>query len=97
MDELDPDILMIFEQRVHQIAGVLGKKVKVYLNDALINYPTFKDYCLLFLKDQTEVVEFNVKRWNVVACPSSGQFQQLSFVNMLHTSKGGSHVKYVLD
>lgn len=37
------------------------------------------------------------ERWEVCVCPSDGQFTQMSFVNAISTSKGGTHVSYVAD
>jgi DNA topoisomerase II len=36
-------------------------------------------------------------RWQVIVCKSEGQFMQVSFVNGIYTSKGGTHVNYILD
>lgn len=36
-------------------------------------------------------------RWDVAIAPSDEQFQQVSFVNSIHTSKGGTHVALVTD
>ncbi|RKP24497.1 DNA topoisomerase II [Syncephalis pseudoplumigaleata] len=37
------------------------------------------------------------QRWEVAFTVSDGQFQQVSFVNGICTSKGGTHVNYVAD
>jgi len=36
-------------------------------------------------------------RWEVVVAPSDGQFTQVSFVNAICTTKGGTHVNAVVD
>lgn len=36
-------------------------------------------------------------RWEVGFAVSEGQFQQVSFVNSIFTSKGGTHTNYVAD
>ena len=36
-------------------------------------------------------------RWEVVVSFSEGQFRQVSFVNGICTSKGGTHVNYLVD
>lgn len=35
------------------------------------------------------------ERWEVAFAPSEGQFQQVSFVNSIATTKGGTHVDYI--
>lgn len=36
-------------------------------------------------------------RWQVYVCQSEGHFCQVSFVNGISTSKGGTHVNYLVD
>ncbi len=36
-------------------------------------------------------------RWQLIISESEGQFQQVSFVNSICTSRGGSHVNYVTE
>ena len=36
-------------------------------------------------------------RWNLIISQSEGQFQQVSFVNSICTSRGGTHVNYVTE
>lgn len=36
-------------------------------------------------------------RWEVVVSYSATQFQHVSFVNSIFTSKGGTHVTHVTD
>lgn len=37
------------------------------------------------------------ERWEVCVAVSEGQFQHVSFVNAISTSKGGTHVAHVTD
>lgn len=37
------------------------------------------------------------ERWEIVVSQSEGQFQQVSFVNSICTTKGGTHVNYVVE
>lgn len=37
------------------------------------------------------------ERWEIIVSQSEGQFQQVSFVNSISTSKGGTHVNYVVE
>lgn len=36
-------------------------------------------------------------RWEVLVGVSDGRFQQVSFVNSIATTKGGTHINYVVD
>lgn len=37
------------------------------------------------------------ERWQVVVSLSDGEFKQVSFVNSICTTKGGTHVNYIVD
>lgn len=45
----------------------------------------------------TDNKTMNNQRWEVIATISEGQFQNVSFVNSICTSKGGTHVNYITD
>ncbi|ETW58282.1 DNA topoisomerase 2 [Plasmodium falciparum CAMP/Malaysia] len=50
--------------------------------------------------DEDEIVKIHEKqhRWEIVVSKSDGsQFQQVSFVNSICTTKGGSHVNYIVE
>ncbi|CRH03817.1 DNA topoisomerase II, putative [Plasmodium relictum] len=52
------------------------------------------------VNDDEEIVKIHEKqhRWEIVISRSDGsQFQQVSFVNSICTTKGGSHVNYIVD
>ncbi|CAJ0626508.1 16528_t:CDS:2 [Entrophospora sp. SA101] len=106
MTELTDDIIALLSKRVFDMAGTV-KDVKVFLNYKRIQVKNFKEYVQMYLKSvnaagassRTTVVHehFN-DRWEVSVTPSvEGQFQQVSFVNSICTSKGGTHVKHVID
>jgi len=50
MDCLEKDIVALMEKRVLDMAGCLGKTVKVELNGTLIPLKSFEDYAEFFLK-----------------------------------------------
>ncbi|KAF8097776.1 hypothetical protein N665_0281s0039 [Sinapis alba] len=103
MTHLEDDVVALMSKRVFDIAGCLGKTVKVELNGKLIPIKSFTDYVDLYLaaanKSRTEplprMVEKVNDRWEVCVSISEGQFQQVSFVNSIATIKGGTHVDYV--
>jgi DNA topoisomerase-2 len=44
------------------------------------------------------VYEENGDRWEyAVALTTTNEFAQVSFVNGIHTAKGGKHVEYILN
>ncbi|CBZ55157.1 hypothetical protein NCLIV_055820 [Neospora caninum Liverpool] len=49
---------------------------------------------------ETKVIKIHEKQWRweiVISSTDGGQFQQVSFVNSICTTKGGSHVTHVLE
>ena len=51
----------------------------------------------MYIGDSKRVYESTNERWEYVAALSpSAEFVQISFVNGIHTSKGGKHVEYIL-
>ena len=106
MSGLDADIVGLMQKRVYDIAGSIGEKTKVYLNNKRLSIKGFKDYCDLYLKafemDVPKVHDRVNDRWEIVVSLSDpkegcGQFQQVSFVNGICTTKGGTHVNHVVD
>lgn len=56
----------------------------------------------MYLHSGEEVVkirdqEVDNERWQIVVSLSEGEFRQVSFVNSICTSKGGTHVNYIVD
>ncbi|CAI9769727.1 unnamed protein product [Fraxinus pennsylvanica] len=96
MTHLEDDVLALMKKRVVDMAGCLGKTVKVELNGEDIRVKSFGEYCNLYLKSAFRMEE-KVDRWEVCVSLSEGQFQQVSFVNSISTIKGGTHVDYVTN
>ena len=108
MPGLDADIVSLMMKRVYDIAGAIGEKCKIYLNGKRLPIKGFKDYADLYLKTfgtENPVPRVHEKvndRWEIVISLSdprdgAGQFQQVSFVNSICTTKGGTHVNHVVD
>ena len=105
MDILDDDIVALFEKRVFDMAGITPKTVSVYLNGKKLNVKNFEDYIHMYIdasKEEDEidppiVFEKPHERWEVGMSLSESQFQQVSFVNAISTTKGGKHVDYCTD
>lgn len=97
MDRLDADMISLLKKRVYDLSGVV-KNVKVFLNDERIEVKGFKEYVKLYLPLDASVVHHVVNdRWELAFTVSEEQFQQVSFVNSICTSKGGSHVNHVVE
>ncbi|CAJ2639117.1 unnamed protein product [Trifolium pratense] len=105
MTYLEEDVVALMKKRVLDMAGCLGKTVKVELNGTLIRFKSFRDYADLFLKSAEKskpmpLPRIHAKvgdRWEICVSLSEGQFQQVSFVNSIATIKGGTHVDYITN
>lgn len=96
MTELDEDIVSLMKKRVYDMCGTL-KNVNVYLNDEIIPIKDFREYFKLYVDHNQIVYSVVNKRWEIAFAVSEEQFSQVSFVNSICTSKGGTHVNHVID
>lgn len=97
---LTPDMVALLHKRVYDIAAVTDKQVKVRYNGEVLPAKGFVSYLDLYIgsKQETErVYEEANERWEyAVAMTPQREFVQISFVNGIHTAKGGKHVEYIL-
>ncbi|KAF2864297.1 type II DNA topoisomerase [Piedraia hortae CBS 480.64] len=110
MNEMDDDFEALVKRRVYDMAGTC-KGVKVFLNGERIKIRNFKTYMEMYTKAiRTENLENDGKapeqviltdnpheRWEIGFAVSDGSFQQVSFVNSIATTHGGSHVNFIAD
>ncbi|KAJ2754111.1 DNA topoisomerase 2, partial [Coemansia pectinata] len=109
MTHLDDDAIALITRRVYDLAGCVDG-VKVFLNgEAIVLSKGFKSYVELYLlppsnsdepvssKSPDIVYKKFGDRWEVAFAVSEGQFKQVSFVNSINTSRGGTHVNYIAD
>ena len=109
MDGIDDDLEALIKRRVYDMAGTC-KGIKVYLDGQRIKIKNFKEYMEMFTKaikvergeeaagDTSEIVtDTDKNRWEIGFAVSDGSFQQVSFVNSIATTSGGSHVNYIAD
>ena len=101
LEGLTEDMISLFRKRVYDIAAVTDKNLKVRYNSQHIPVKNFTQYIDLYIgpKEETpRVYESGGDRWEyAVALSSTHEFTQVSFVNGIHTSKGGKHVEYILN
>jgi DNA topoisomerase-2 len=85
----------VFKRRVYDLAAVTS--VKVSFNGVAVPVKTFSHYVDLYLgpKTGTKRVSESWERWEY-AVAASDHFTHVSFVNGIHTAKGGKHVDYVV-
>uniref|UniRef100_A0A098VQW0 DNA topoisomerase 2 n=1 Tax=Mitosporidium daphniae TaxID=1485682 RepID=A0A098VQW0_9MICR len=105
---IDQGHLSLFYRRVFDLAGTV-KGISVFLNGKKIPISSFSSYARMYVEScafgRGEPIEsplplFHITvndRWDVAVASSEEQFQQVSFVNSIHTSKGGTHVSLITD
>ncbi|KAL8856049.1 MAG: hypothetical protein Q9178_007305 [Gyalolechia marmorata] len=109
MNGMDDDFEDLVKRRVYDLAGTI-KGVKVFLNGDMIKIRSFKKYMEMYTKaikvergdeaanDTSEIItETPDARWELGFAVSDGSFQQVSFVNSIATTSGGTHVNYIAD
>ena len=98
---LTPDLISLLKKRVYDVAAVTDKNLKVKYNSSPVPVKNFQQYIDMYIGDKTEsprVYEDNGERWEyAVALTTTNEFIQVSFVNGIHTAKGGKHVEYILN
>lgn len=98
---LTEDMISLFKKRVYDVAAITDKSVKVKYNSQAIPVKNFQQYIDMYIgpKDAAPRVYEgdSEERWEyAVALSPSHEFSQVSFVNGIHTAKGGKHVDYIL-
>ena len=101
IEGLTDDMLSLLKKRVYDVSAVTDKSLKVKYNSIQIPVKNFQQYIDLYINKDLEnskpVYESEGTRWEyAVSLSPSHEFIQVSFVNGIHTSKGGKHVDYIL-
>jgi len=95
---LTEDMIALFQKRVYDISAITDKSIKVKYNDVLVPVKNFQKYVDMYIGENTRAYETNGDRWEYAAALSPNQeYMQVSFVNGIHTAKGGKHVEYILN
>ena len=101
---LSQDVIALLKKRVYDVAAVTDKSLKVKYNSQLVPVKNFQQYIDMYIgvankEDQTttRAYEDSGERWEyAVALSPTHEFIQVSFVNGIHTAKGGKHIEYIL-
>lgn len=97
---LTNDIILLFKKRCYDVAM---KGIKVYFNNELIKSNTFQKYINLYFPENGEhkkVIDMSNERWKigVIYDPTDTlDHQNISFVNSINTSRGGTHVDNIMN
>uniref|UniRef100_A0A6C0BAC5 DNA topoisomerase (ATP-hydrolyzing) n=1 Tax=viral metagenome TaxID=1070528 RepID=A0A6C0BAC5_9ZZZZ len=98
---LNADMIALLRKRVYDVAAVTDKSLKVKYNSQLVPVKNFEQYINLYIglkETAARVYEEHGPRWEyAVALAPNHEFMQVSFVNGIHTAKGGKHVEYILN
>jgi DNA topoisomerase II len=98
---LTDDLIALLKKRTYDVSAVTDKTLKVKYNGELVPVKNFQQYIDMYIGDKNvspRVYEENGDRWEyAVALTPTNEFVQISFVNGIHTSKGGKHVEYILN
>ena len=99
--KLSDDLRALFHKRALDVAAMTAKSVKVKFNGDILPVKTFPGYIDLYIGTKGEakrIYEVGNDRWEyAVALSPTDEFQQVSFVNGIATSKGGKHVDYIMN
>lgn len=98
---LTNDLVALLKRRIYDIGAITNKNIKVKYDSNVIPIKSFLPYIDLYIGSKDEkprVYEDADPRWEyAVAISPSQEFTHVSFVNGIHTSKGGKHVEYILN
>ena len=98
---LTADMLSLFKKRAYDVSAITDKTIKVKFNGQLVPCKNFEQYIDLYVGSKTDVkrlYEMANDRWEYAVCLApKDEFQQVSFVNGICTSKGGKHVEYIMN
>jgi len=96
---IDSDLISLLKTRVYEGSAITDKRIGVHFNGEKISIKNFQDYTKLFIKDREPVVYEKInERWEfAVTLNPYDKFTQVSFVNGISTSEGGTHVDLITN
>ena len=94
MSGMDDDIYNIFEKRVYDANVCTSVNCKVKFQGEVLPKCPLSAYAKMYTKSE-EIITATCDNWTVCVAPSDDGFEQVSFVNGICTTKGGTHVDHV--
>jgi len=94
MTQMTNDIYDIFKKRVWDCNVCTSSNCKVKFQGDALAKMSFDKYAKMYTGSDN-VVSTTFDRWSVCIAPSQDGFEQVSFVNGICTTKGGTHVDHV--
>ena len=100
LNGFDEDIIDLMKRRTYDVCACTDTNVQVSYNGQVLQCKSFDKYVDFYIgnKQESNRIYYSTpdNRWHVCITSSSTGFKQVSFVNGIHTSQGGSHVEYVM-
>ncbi len=95
MTGMDDDFVKIVEKRLYDAAVCTSTGCSVWYQGTKLPNMSLEMYAKKHLDDDIKTHSVVTDRWAVTVAPSDNGFQQVSFVNGICTTKGGTHVDYI--
>ena len=97
MTTIDHDHMSLLKKRVYDIGACTDQFVHVWLNKKKLPYKKFVKYASFYIKDKPFAC-YKENKWTVIATYNdTEEFEQVSFVNGINTTRGGKHVDYITN
>lgn len=96
MSKMDDTIYNIFQKRVWDANICTSQNCKVKFNGDVLPKQNFEAYAMMHEGVQ-DVASVTGDRWSVCIGPSENGLEQVSFVNGICTTRGGTHVDHVAN
>jgi DNA topoisomerase-2 len=93
MTAINDATLLVLQKRAMDIAAT-NPKLSIVFNDSTYHFKTFEEYIKLYTN---EYFFEESKDWKIGFAKSENGFQNVSFVNSVHTKDGGTHVEYITN
>lgn len=93
MERIDDSTLNVLRKRAIDIAAT-NPNLSIVFNGEIYHFKTFDEYIKLYTN---ESFYEESKDWKIAFAKSENGFQNVSFVNSVHTKDGGSHVEYIVN